>query len=48
MLAEKIIFLLENPDIARQMSENNKQLSKFFTQEIVCKELELIFKKILK
>lgn len=48
MLAEKIVYLLENPDIARQMSENNKKLSKLFTQEIVCKELELIYEKMLK
>lgn len=48
MLAQKIAYLLENPDISRQMSDNNKQLSKLFTQEIICKELELIFRTILK
>jgi len=47
MLAEKIVYLLENRDVSRQMSENNKRLSKLFTQEIVCKELELIFNEML-
>lgn len=47
MLAEKIAYLLDNPTVARKMSENNKELSKIFTQEVVCKELETIFNSIL-
>jgi glycosyltransferase involved in cell wall biosynthesis len=48
MLAEKIAYLLDNPNVSFQMSENNKKLSNLFTQEVVCKELELDFETILK
>lgn len=48
MLAERIEYLLKNPDVSFQMSGNNKKLSNLFTQEVVCKELELDFDTIMK
>ena len=46
MIAEKVIYLLENPKIYKQMSQNNIELSKSFTRETICQELEEIFIEI--
>jgi glycosyltransferase involved in cell wall biosynthesis len=43
MLADKIAFLLKNRDISRQMSNNNKALSKIFTEDIICQEFTEIY-----
>jgi glycosyltransferase involved in cell wall biosynthesis len=48
MIAEKIIYLLRNPDVCNRMSRNNKELSKSFSQKIICQELALIFNQLLK
>lgn len=48
MLAEKIAYILDNSAVSRKMSENNKVISKLFTKDVVCKELDTIFNKILK
>ena len=47
MLVDKITYLIENKDVGKRMAENNKGSSILFTQDVVCKELELIFKTIL-
>lgn len=47
MLAEKIIYLLQNPDLCHAMSHNNKKLSKSFSQKIICQELEVFFNQLL-
>ena len=47
MIAEKIIYLLQNPELSRKMSDNNKKLSKSFSQKIICQELEAIFMQLL-
>lgn len=47
MIADKIIYLLQNPELSRNMSDNNKKLSASFSQKIICQELEAIFKHLL-
>jgi len=47
MIAEKIIHLLQHPEMCNTMSQNNKELSKSFSQKIICQELEAIFNQLL-
>ena len=47
MIAEKIIYLLQNPDISNKMSDTNKELSKSFSQKIICQELAAMFEQVL-
>jgi glycosyltransferase involved in cell wall biosynthesis len=43
MLADKIAFILKNQELSGQMSNNNKALSKIFTEDIVCQEFAEIY-----
>jgi len=47
MIAEKIIYLLKNPAVCNKMSDNNRKLSKSFSQKIISLELEVIFNQFL-
>jgi glycosyltransferase involved in cell wall biosynthesis len=46
MLAEKIIYLLDHPELQKSIKENNYKLSEHFTAEVVAKEFIEIFKDL--
>lgn len=47
MLAEKIIYLIEHPEIREKMSRNNRELAKQFTVEKISEEFLYIYRRLL-
>ena len=48
MLSEKIIYLIEHPELREQMSKNNKELVKQFTADKIAEEFIEIYKYLIR
>jgi|GEM_PF-6830029 hypothetical protein len=47
MISEKMMYLIDNPELRNNMSKNNRELSTQFSSENITNEFIIIYNKIL-